>query len=220
MPDVLSLQWAQDHLQAIAVSGTAAIATILTAWKFGGKALSFIKQTVEVVRGAIIVVKFAAQLDARLARIETSQNDRFSRIEKELLPNGGTSLRDAVDGLRRSQMFQDRSYEALLDMHEDPLFRSDRFGQCEWINKAYAKLTGKTLDDTRGNGWLTYVHPDDRAAVFAEWRASIDQNRNFEMEYRIVSPNGFIKVKAEAKVLRDPKGEIIGFIGSLCDGIA
>lgn len=208
MSDFPSLQWAQDNLNLVVATGTASIASIVGAWKFGGRIW-------EVVKGAIAVVKFAASFNARMDRLESVVGERLTRIEKELMPNGGSSLRDIVDGLRRSQTFQDRSYEALLDMHEDPLFRSDRFGKCEWANRAYLKLIGKAIEDARGNGWLTFVHPDDRPAVFNEWKASIDQNRNFEMEYRIISPSGFIKVRAEAKVLRDPKGDIIGFIGSL-----
>jgi len=210
-----SLRWAQDNLDIVVVFAGSAMTAIVAVWKFGGRIVALAKHATEIVQGAIAVIKFAASFNDRMDRMEETVNGRLSRIEKELLPNGGTSLRDAVDGLRRSQVLQDRSYEALLDTHDDPLFRSDRFGKCEWANRAYLRMVDKTIEDARGNGWLTFIHPEDRPAVFEEWQASAAQNRNFEMEYRLVSPQGFIKVRAEARVLRDPSGNIIGFLGSI-----
>lgn len=216
MSDPLSFQWAQDNLKIVVASGTGLIAAIVTAWKFGGRIVNIAKRVIEIVNGALAVLKFAASFNDRMDRIEGTMSDRFASIEKELKPNGGDSLRDIVDGLRSSQMFQDRSYEAMLDLHDEPYFKSDRFGLCVWVNRAYLRLIGKSTEETRGNGWINAIHPDDRSKVFAEWRAAIDQNRNFEMEYRVLSPGGPIIVRADAKALRDPKGNLIGFIGSIC----
>lgn len=141
---------------------------------------------------------------------------RLTSIEKELCPNGGLSLRDAIDRIARSQTIQDRSHEALLDLLDEPCFKSDQYGKCEWINRAYLKLTGRAIDEARGTGWLNCIYPDDRARVFDEWRSAVEQSRNFEMTYRVLDCNRMpVTVRAQAKVLHDHKGATIGFIGSL-----
>lgn len=194
-----SFQWAQEKLKIVVASGTAMIASIVAVWKFGSKVF-------DIVTGVFVVLKLAATLDRRL-----------TSIEKELMPNGGMSLRDSVDWIRRSQTVQDRTHEALLDMHDDPWFKSDPTGKCEWINRAYLKLTGKAIDEARGNGWLSCIHPEDREAVFTEWKRAVEQNRNFEMTYRVLDKDHRpVRVDGQAKVLRDHRGDIIGFIGSLC----
>lgn len=193
-----SFQWAQENLKIVVASGTAMIASVVAVWKFGSKVF-------DIVTGVFVVLKLAATLDRRL-----------TSIEKELMPNGGMSLRDSVDWIRRSQTVQDRTHEALLDALDVPWFKSDPTGKCEWINRAYLRLTGKAIDEVRGNGWLSCMHPDDREAVFNEWTAAVKQNRNFEMAYRVLDRDGsVVKVHGQAKVLRDHKGDIIGFIGSL-----
>jgi signal transduction histidine kinase/CheY-like chemotaxis protein len=39
-----------------------------------------------------------------------------------------------------------------------------------------------------GDGWASYVHPDDRDAALAEWRAAVSRGTAFEREYRFKDP--------------------------------
>src|ERR1700694_1742025 len=46
-------------------------------------------------------------------------------------------------------------------------------------------LTGMTVDEVRGWGWLNSLHPDDRARTGVVWQAAIDARSYYETEYRI-----------------------------------
>jgi PAS domain S-box-containing protein len=51
-------------------------------------------------------------------------------------------------------------------------------------------LTGQTVDDMRGWGWLNSIHPDDRKRTEAVWQAAVDARSYYETEYRVKERNG------------------------------
>ena len=46
-------------------------------------------------------------------------------------------------------------------------------------------LTGQTVDEVRGWGWLNALHPDDRGRTQIVWQAAVDARSIYETEYRI-----------------------------------
>lgn len=114
------------------------------------------------------------------------------KIYKQLVPNSGSSLRDAVDNLNFKvdkinliqMVFLDHGVENVA------MFATDNKGRCEWVNKAYRELTGETMEDMLGNNWACCVHQDDRTAIEKEWEQTSHQSRNFDMTYRFVNKNG------------------------------
>jgi two-component system, NtrC family, sensor kinase len=46
-------------------------------------------------------------------------------------------------------------------------------------------LTGQTVDEVRGWGWLNALHPDDRGRTQVVWQAAVDTRSIYETEYRI-----------------------------------
>lgn len=50
---------------------------------------------------------------------------------------------------------------------------ADRHGRVEWVNALWREATGLSLQDSRGDGWLDAVDPQDRKAVEAAWRAAV-----------------------------------------------
>lgn len=106
-------------------------------------------------------------------------------IAKELLPNGGTSLRDAVNRLELQGQETRALVVAGMDRDRHPLFQSDTMGRCVWVNAAYLQLTGRQRDDILSYGWINVVHPQDRERIRAAWFLAVKEERAFEEEYRI-----------------------------------
>lgn len=62
------------------------------------------------------------------------------------------------------------------------------------------------------------VHPDDRSALRRTFRSAINEKRNFEQEFRIVTPDWSIRhLHGVAQVVLNRSNELVEFIGSTMD---
>src|SRR5262252_448760 len=67
-------------------------------------------------------------------------------------------------------------------------------------------------------GFFELVHADDRDAVRAAGAESIERDRSFDIEHRIVRPDGTVRwVQECGSLLRDAKGNALRMIGTVQD---
>ena len=61
-----------------------------------------------------------------------------------------------------------------------------------YLGPASKEIFGRDADDflVQQDLWIDVVHPEDRPAVLAAWRALVAENRPFDVEYRVVRPDG------------------------------
>jgi two-component system, cell cycle sensor histidine kinase and response regulator CckA len=61
-----------------------------------------------------------------------------------------------------------------------------------WVSPQVERLTGYTRDEWTGRQdfFKTILHPDDRAPVVEEMRASREESRPFSRDYRLLRPDG------------------------------
>lgn len=111
---------------------------------------------------------------------------------RQLIPNSGSSLRDAVDKLTIKLDKQCLATMAYLDngVSDIAMFVTDNNGKCEWANKAYLNMIGKSMNDVINNNWACSVHQDDREIIEKEWEHTASKSRNFDMTYRLVDSFG------------------------------
>ena len=62
------------------------------------------------------------------------------------------------------------------------------------------------------------MHPEDRAAVFAQWQRSAAKGHEFEMEFRILRTDEQVRI-VHARARRDlgSDGMVAGYVGSVED---
>ncbi len=108
--------------------------------------------------------------------------------------------------LRQEQRLRDEAQARLLRAESSRRFSEERFKSAVqavgvmWTNNAqgemvgeqsgWAALSGQTRDQYQGYGWASAVHPDDAAPTLAAWKQAVAQQRNFEWEHRVRSPEG------------------------------
>ncbi|HEV2662157.1 MAG TPA: PAS domain-containing protein, partial [Ktedonobacteraceae bacterium] len=46
-------------------------------------------------------------------------------------------------------------------------------GNVDYYNQRWFEYTGLTFEQTRGQGWLTVLHPDDRQRCLKRWREAL-----------------------------------------------
>lgn len=86
-----------------------------------------------------------------------------------------------------------------------------------FFNKQWLAFTGRTIEDERGEGWLTGVHPDDLPALEACAEA-FSGRHPFRTEFRLRRHDGAWRWMLDTGVPRfTSQGEFAGFIGSCVD---
>ena len=92
-------------------------------------------------------------------------------------------------------------------------------GVNEFITEVWVEYTGLTLEDSRGTGWQSALHPDDFQRCVAEWRVAVGSGQMFESEVRLrhASDGGFRWFLGRAVPLRDENGTIVRWYGVFTD---
>jgi PAS domain S-box-containing protein len=98
------------------------------------------------------------------------------------------------------------------------IFRTDKEGNCLYVNKRWCEIAGLSAANAAGFGWVNGIHPSDRELVSAEWNESVQANRPFYLEYRFLNHLGQITwALGQSEAERDAMGEIIGYVGTITD---
>jgi len=98
------------------------------------------------------------------------------------------------------------------------LFHTDPRGMGLYVNEKWREITGLTMDEARGDGWLRSVHRDDRQRVSDAWSGAVANQQPFRLEYRFQRGDGVVTwVLAQAEAETDPAGEVLGYVGTITD---
>ena len=112
----------------------------------------------------------------------------------------------------------ERRFRYMADTAPVLIWISGSDGLCEYFNQGWLQFTGRTLEQERGNGWATGVHPLDLDHCLAVYNTSFDARRSFEMDYRLRHHDGEYRWILDKGVPRyAASGEFLGFIGSAVD---
>jgi PAS domain S-box-containing protein len=84
---------------------------------------------------------------------------------------------------------------------------------------AWRTLTGQSVSQMQGHGWLDAVHPEDRAAVMEAWTKSIALRTNYHSAFRVKLKDGTYRwFNAKGAPVVNVDGEVKEWIGILTGG--
>lgn len=145
--------------------------------------------------------------------------DLYSKIKlisEEFRPNGGSTLRDAINRIEEKVTLTEQKTVAIIKSLPLGTWVSDSKGKCVDLNKSFCNITGRTESELKGDNWINWIVQTERDDVFEEWNKCVNNVLNFDMIYRFTLPNQKVqKVHAIAYQLRNEKGALIGFLGTL-----
>lgn len=137
-------------------------------------------------------------------------------IEKELQTNGGSSMKDAIKRIDRSNSIQDGRHHAALSLKKDPIWEADADGNYIWVNSAYVKETGFDIEHLKNRSWLITVSDKDRDRVKQEWEDCVRYQTVFECDYNLECVSETKKVRCLAHpIISDYDKKIVGYVGVL-----
>ena len=120
----------------------------------------------------------------------------------------------AEEALRESE----DKFHTLAKVAPVGIFRTDAEGRSIYVNEAMCRITGRTLEESLGFGWLEGLTRTTRRRVHEAWGEAVRKQLPFKTHSRIVRKNGsVVRVVAEADAVVDAKGRILGYVGTITD---
>src|SRR4030042_170908 len=124
-----------------------------------------------------------------------------------------TDRKRAEEDLQKSQHI----FQTLAQVSPVGIFRTDPDGNTPYVNPKYLELTGLSLDEVMGGGWLNAVHPEDRNKLKESWSLDFKSQKISKAEYRFLRPDGSI-IWIIGKAVPEMIGnEVSGYIGTITD---
>ena len=92
-------------------------------------------------------------------------------------------------------------------------------GAAAYANQRWCDYTGKTSEQIQGDGWLQFIHPDDRPRIQEAWQTAVHTGTPYEVEHRIQhgSTGEYRWFLARGVPLRDRQGTFQRWFGTCTD---
>jgi len=158
-----------------------------------------------------------------LVKLLQHQDDFKSSIDairKELMTNGGNSLKDAILDLRQicnrietRQRIGEQRTKASMHYSSAALFETDHNGRLIWNNANFCRFFKEHSNGLiEGYDWLSFIDEDDREDLLEEFRSCLQMNRKFSRETK--TTDGMI-IKMIGYPYRITESEQGGFLVSV-----
>ncbi|CCJ36986.1 putative PAS/PAC sensor protein [Methanoculleus bourgensis MS2] len=83
-----------------------------------------------------------------------------------------------------------------------------------YLSDSYLDLAGMTLEECRGTGWASNIHPEERAAALAAWEHTVATGETWSRDYRILGSDGeYHTIASRGVPIRDVAGQVILWAG-------
>ena len=139
-----------------------------------------------------------------------------NKIHKEMVPNGGGSLRDVVNRTEQAlTVFINASRAQWDGMGLFGVFEALPTGEFIYVNSVLQKWTNRSEGEFRGHGWVNSISPHDRDAVREEWESCVEDSRECCIEFRMRRVDGteFPVLWTASPVTNRTNGPVVKWVG-------
>jgi len=90
--------------------------------------------------------------------------------------------------------------------------------RCTFVNQHWLEFTGRSIEDSLGEGWIQCVHPEDLNSCLGTYHSAFDARTEFQIEYRLRRYDTEYRwVFDRGQPRFQPNGEFEGYIGCAVD---
>jgi PAS domain S-box-containing protein len=124
-----------------------------------------------------------------------------------------TERRNAEEAVRRSE----ERYRSLVQAGAQVVWVTTPTGQIAEDSPEWRLITGQSLEEYLGSGWLDAVHPEDRERVERDWQDCVQAGKVFDNRYRVRTKNSSYRHYDVRAVPIERDGKIIEWVGASTD---
>ena len=156
--------------------------------------------------------------DGRVATVDFSLRpiqDATGRISY-LIPEGRdiSERKQTENALRASE----ERFRALSESAPVGIYMTDIDGQVTYVNPQGQAIGGFTFEEALGQGWLRFVHPEDRDYIAAELSQAVQTGEPNAADFRYQHRDGTIRWSSgRVQPVRDGNRQVLGYVGTLED---
>jgi len=119
---------------------------------------------------------------------------------------------------RITRRFRGRKLRLVIDTIPGLVWTTRPDGYIDFLNQRWRDYTGLTLDQARGWGWRTSIHPDDLAGLDPYWASLLSSGQPGEFEARVRGADGVYRwFLLRVVPLFDPAGRLMRWYGQSTD---
>jgi PAS domain S-box-containing protein len=166
------------------------------------------------IAGIIFVYKKGIKPVLEAIKAYNKTVEKIDRIFEEITPNGGTSIKDKIDYIDYNVTLVQQIQQAMAADTKVAQFRTDSEGNCVWVNRTYRRTVDRDMSEILGHGWQNTIAQDERDEVVTEWYKSVEEEREFSMNFHFETPTGEkILCRCRSYKLVNRKGDVLGYLG-------
>ncbi len=124
-----------------------------------------------------------------------------------------TDRQNSAEAVRRSE----ERYRSLVQAGAQVVWVTTPTGEIAEDSPEWRWITGQSLEEYLGNGWLDAIHPEDRERVDREWRECVQAGKVFDSRYRVRTKTGSYRHYDVRAVPIERDGRIIEWVGASTD---
>ncbi len=118
---------------------------------------------------------------------------------------------------KKALLQSEADFQFMADAMPQQVWTANSDGTLDYVNKRVADNFGVTTEQVLGEGWISFVHPDDVERCIRKWKTSLITAEFYEVEFRLqIAGEGFRWHLARAlPLIRD--GEVVKWYGTNTD---
>src|SRR5450755_1742722 len=121
-----------------------------------------------------------------------------------------TSRQRSEDAIRRSE----ERYRSLVLGGAQIVWVADADGEITEDCPEWRWVTGQSLEEFLGSGWLDAIHPEDRDRVGRDWQTCVKSGKTFDDRYRVRTRAGSYRHYDVRAVPGERDGKVVEWVGA------
>jgi PAS domain S-box-containing protein len=147
-------------------------------------------------------------------REKLAENLKQSEHANKELRQEIAARKQAEEALRESEL----KFRSFVEASAQIIWTVNAAAEVDMAIPAWQELTGQSVEEARGMGWMNAIHPDDRRRVSEAWHRAIETHGFYEVEYRLRIHDGtWREIQARGVPIQKEDGTVKEYIGTCID---